>query len=82
MKFKWKQQQGINWFYTWVYNPIAGIKYDICSWWYWRDRCAECAGDGTVDQGDYGQSWVVTCPSCGGTGKKRNSKHNNEHERG
>lgn len=67
---KWKRQQGINWFYTWVYNPIVGIKEDLKSYWFWRNRCAECAGEGTVDQGDYGQSWVVKCSSCNGTGKK------------
>jgi len=71
VKFKWKRAQGINWYYTWVRNPIVGIKDDIKDWWYWRNRCVECGGSGEVELGDYGQSWPEICNKCNGTGKKK-----------
>ena len=70
MKFKWRRARGINWFYTWVYNPIAGIKEDIETWLWWRGRCGACAGDGDIELGDYGESYREVCTVCNGTGKK------------
>lgn len=59
-------------YYQKIYNPIYNWREQRWSKRYWKNRCAHCGGDGTVDIGDYGQSYVVTCDACNGTGKKQN----------
>lgn len=71
---RWRRQRGINWYYTWIYIPIAGIGEDIRNWWYWRSRCGYCGGEGTVDLGDYGESYVEECPACAGTGSNKHKR--------
>lgn len=60
--------QHLPWF---VSDLFRGWIWDIRYWKQTRHQCPICSDHGDVDVGDYGEQWLETCDTCGGSGLRK-----------